>query len=237
MPTIAPGEVHVWTARPSSEGVSLVALEALLNPQEKSAAYRFVFERHRLNYIFAHGVLRQILGAYIDRPPGEIQFRHNAYGKPFLLEAGERERTQFNMSHSHGIVLVALTLDRRIGADVEQLRTLDSFPAIAQSNFTTQERAYISGFPPEQQQDAFYKCWTRKEAFIKAVGKGLSIPLNTFDASIPEGQPGRRITAPKEAPDVESWWLSDLSAPEGYAGAVAVEQQFDRLVYREWRPS
>lgn len=236
MPVLGAGEVHIWTARLSSHAASVTALEHLLSPSEKATANRFHFVRHRLSYVFAHGALRQILSSYVERAPDEIRFTQNAFGKPFLVDADDPGHTCFNMSHSGDVVLVAVTRDRHIGADVELMRPLDDFAGIAQSNFTHQECALIKRYPAEMQQTAFFTCWTRKEAFIKAVGKGLSIPLNTFDASIPPGQPGRKLTAPQEAPDVDAWWLADLMVPEGYAGAVAVEQGFDRLVYTVWTP-
>jgi 4'-phosphopantetheinyl transferase len=140
------------------------------------------------------------------------------------------------MSHSGDAVLVALTRGRHIGVDIEQMRPLHDFAAIAKRNFTPLECAMIHCRPPDAQYRAFFTCWSRKEAFIKAVGKGLSIPLNTFDSSIPSGESGRRLVAPEEAPDVESWWIADLNVPEDYAGAIAIEQGFDRLSYYTWSP-
>ena len=236
MPILSAGEVHVWTAQSTSDANVVAALERLLSPSEQAAANRFYFERHRLRYVFAHGVLRQILSRYVDRAPEEIRFAQNAYGKPFLVDLDDRGHTHFNMSHSGDAVLVALTRGRHIGADVERIRPLYDFAGIAKYNFTPQECVFIKSFSAEMQPNAFFTCWTRKEAFIKAVGKGLSIPLNTFDVSIPPGQPGLKLAAPKESPGIDAWWLADLTAPEGYAGAVAVEQGFDRLVYTAWRP-
>jgi 4'-phosphopantetheinyl transferase len=231
------GEVHIWTARSNAPDISLTTLEKLLNDGEKARASRFIFERHRFAFTFAHGVLRQILSSYLDQAPERIRFDHNAFGKPFLAEPDAARGTQFNMSHSGDAVLVALTRGRHIGADIEQMRVMRDFALIAKSNFTPQECAMIHCHPSDLQPRAFFTCWTRKEAFIKAVGKGLSIPLNTFDSSIPAGQPGIRLITPNEAPDVESWWIADLKVPEDYAGAIAIEKGFDQLSYYTWSQS
>jgi 4'-phosphopantetheinyl transferase len=206
-----------------------------LSPAEQAAANRFRFERDRLHYVVAHGVLRQILSRYVGLAPAQIEFLHNAFGKPFLEAGAGEAQTQFNMSHSGDIVVVALTCGRHIGVDVEVMRPIDDFAAIAMSHFTPAERAFIDGHPGPLRRNAFFQCWTRKEALIKAVGKGLSMPLSHFDASIPPGRSGRRIEGVAEFPFVESWWITDIAVPDGHAGALAIEQGLDQIVYQEWR--
>ena len=232
MPAI--GEVHIWTARRTPQGADFAAFQDVLSPSEKAAANRFVQERHRLSYVFSHGVLRNILSSYVERAPGEIRFEHNSFGKPRLADLEPGNATQFNMSHSGDVVVVAVTTGRHIGVDVELMRPISEFASIARGHFTAQECAFIHSSPAGIQQTAFFTCWTRKEAVIKAVGKGLSIPLNTFDAYIALGQEGRSLRLPAEAPAVEAWWLTDLTVPPGYVGAVAVEQGIERLVYMAW---
>jgi 4'-phosphopantetheinyl transferase len=234
MPTLEAGEVHIWTTQSNPQDTSLASLHSLLSPSEVAAANRFVFDHSRKAYVFAHGVLRQILGGYVDLSPEEIRFEQTRFGKPFLAGPHDQARVRFNMSHSGDAVLVAITRDRHIGADIERIRPLD-FAGIVNSHFTAQECAFIRNQPTEKQQNAFFTCWTRKEAFIKAVGKGLSIPLNTFDVCIPSGQTGRKLTAPNEAPDVESWWLTDVIVPLGYAGAIAIEGRLVEVVYKTWK--
>jgi len=237
MPIPETGDVHVWLARSSTPDVSLPALDQVLDSAEKTAAARFIFDRHRVSYIFAHGVLRQVLGSYLECPPEQVRFGQNAFGKPHISSAGAGADIRFNMSHSGDAVLIGVTSGRHIGVDIELMRQVRDLAAIAKSNFTEAERAFIYSYPPDLQQKAFFTCWARKEAFIKAVGKGLSIAVNTFDSSIPSGQPGTRIVAPKEAPDVESWWIADLTVPTEYAGAIAIEEGFKRLTYHTWTPA
>ena len=230
------GEVHIWLAWLKAGPEDGRTFKQLLSPSENAAADRFVFERHRVAYRFAHTALRSILSGYLDRAPEQLRFAQNSFGKPFLSDMDKGCQIQFNMSHSGEVVAVAVTRDRHIGVDVEMMRPMKDFAGISNLNFTPEERAWIGGAPIELQPNAFFTCWARKEAVIKAVGKGLSMPLNTFDASIPSGQSGRRLVLP-DAPDVDSWWLADLNAPSGYAGAVAVEESIERLMYSVWEPN
>src|SRR5436190_2195168 len=232
------GEVHIWFAWSNVGPEGVAQFDRVLSPSEIAAADRFVFERHRVTYRFAHMALRSILSNYVDRSPDKLRFGQNSYGKPFLIAADERnDEVQFNMSHSGQIVVVAVTRGRHIGVDVEMMRPLKDYASIATLNFTQEERAWIESVPSEYQQNAFFKSWARKEAVIKALGKGLSMPLNTFDASILSGQLGRRLTLHSDFPEVESWWLVDMTAPEGYAGAVVVEQSIEKLMYAVWEPN
>jgi 4'-phosphopantetheinyl transferase len=228
------GEVHIWIAQAAASQRAASELEETLSPEEHAAASRFRFQEHRLNYVFAHGVLRDILSRYLAREPSDIRLEADTFGKPFLSDSDARKFLTFNMSHSSEVVVVALACGRQIGVDVEKMRPLNDLAGIAESNFTPQERAFLSHHRPENQGCAFFRCWVRKEAYIKAVGRGLSIPLNTFDTSIPEGQAGRLLPHTADAPEAKRWWLADLDVPAGYSGAVAVEDGFDRLSYHTW---
>src|SRR5262245_47356134 len=169
MTTLEFGEVHIWTARFEGQ-LNVAAFERVLSPFERTAANRFYFERHRLNYRFAHTMLRNVLSFYTAQAPEVIRFEPNRFGKPFLLGDGPEGQMHFNMSHSGDVVMIGVTRGRHIGVDVELLRSLNDFASIAKLNFTPAERAFIESFPQEFQQEAFFKCWTRKEALIKAVG-------------------------------------------------------------------
>jgi 4'-phosphopantetheinyl transferase len=237
MLTLNVGEVHIWFAWSRVGPEEIAPFDRVLSPSERAAADRFVFARHRLTYRFAHTALRNILSNYVASEPETLRFAQNSFGKPFLTDPDPKaSEIQFNMSHSGEVVVVAVTRGRHIGVDIEMMRPLKDYSAIANLNFTSEERAWIECSPVELQQNAFFSCWARKEAVIKAVGKGLSMPLNTFDASILSGQKSRRLSRLADAPDVESWSLTDLTAPEGYAGAVAVEQSIERLMYSVWEP-
>lgn len=228
------GEVHVWIANVNVPAPLAARLEDTLSHDERSQAGRFVFEHHRRRYSAAHGILRDILARYVAKEPREIVFSLNAFGKPFLPEGDENRRLFFNMSHAGDLVVVALARDRLIGVDVEFIRPVPEIDAIAEYNFAPQERALIVNSSASDREPLFFTCWTRKEAYIKAVGKGLSLPLDSFDVSVPPGASGRSIEPTKDSPGVAGWWLSDLIVPPGYKGAVVVEDGFDRLSSRNW---
>jgi 4'-phosphopantetheinyl transferase len=233
MPNLALGEVHIWTARlPSSQDADL---EHTLSEVERDCAHRFHFTKHRLAYVFAHAVLRDVLSRYLNRPAAALRFDKDSFGKPFLSHNTPVASLEFNLSHAGALVLIALSARRRIGVDVEEIRPMDDFTAIAEAHFTPRERAFIFNHAPAYRERAFFRCWTRKEAYIKAVGKGLSIRLNSFDTFIDAGQRGRQLAAGPDAPDVASWWLTDLDVPQDYLGALVVETGIDRLIYFEWK--
>jgi 4'-phosphopantetheinyl transferase len=227
------GEVHIWTIRSSIRAENRSSFERVLSLSERTAANRFHFERHRLSYIFSHAALRHTLSGYVNQTPEGIEFFQNSFGKPFLRD----NELQFNMSHSGDVVVIGVTRGRQIGVDVEMVRPIKDFSSIARLNFTKQECELIEATPTASQQYVFFRSWARKEAVIKAVGKGLSIPLNTFDASIPADENGQRLGRFADAPDIDAWWLSDLTVPEGYVGAVVLEQSLERLSYQAWESS
>jgi len=227
-------EVHVWIARIEAVPVAPGLIE-ILDPIEREVAARFRFAKHREAYIFAHAMLRDILHRYLDLPAHEIQLRRDSFGKPFLLKDGTPIPPYFNLSHSGALVLAALACDRHIGVDVEEIRPMDDIESLVTSNFSTQERADVLGQDLSHREQAFFRHWTRKESYIKALGQGMSIPLNSFDTHIPPGQSGRLLPRAAERPDVKAWWLTDLELPDGYMGALTVEEGFDRILTFHWQ--
>ena len=233
-PRLAPGEIHIWTAS-NNAATDAWALEETLSPDEQEAARRFHFARHRGAYTFAHAVLRDILSRYRNQAPGRLHFERDSFGKPFLVEEGLRVPPFFNLSHSGSTVLVGLG-ECHIGVDVEEIRPIEDIESISRAHFTSRECAFVlAPQPADYRERAFFQCWTRKEALIKAVGKGLSIPLNSFDTFITAGQSGRMLPGVPGSAEIESWWLMDLVIPTGYMGALAVENSISRCVYFEWQ--
>jgi len=230
---LVPAEVHVWTAFTNVDVFDRNWRETL-SPEEREKAERFSSERHRQNYIFAHAVLRDILGRYLMRSARNVLFKYDAFGKPLLVHSETQVPLYFNLSHSGSMVLVALAYGRHIGADVEEVRPLEDIEHIATAYFTTQERAFVLSRDSEERARAFFHCWTRKESYIKALGKGLLIPLNSFETCITAGMSGRMLPRSAERPEVESWWLTDVDVPAGYSGAMTVERGFERLMYFRW---
>ena len=235
MPLLPPGDAHVWIAcRPPAQEPFA---EAALSREERDRARRFQFAEHRLAYEFAHGVLREVLGGYLERPPGDIRFRENSFGKPFLDEADGDRAVEFNLSHAGRVVLIGVCRGRRIGIDVEEIRAVDDLAGICESCFTSRETAFIFRQPGAERMRAFFRCWTRKEAYVKALGMGLSIPLHSFDTLIDHELPCGFVEGGYGSEDGATWQVSDLDAPEGYAAAIALERGAAHLTCFDYQPS
>ncbi len=193
-----------------------------MSGDEQDRAKRFVRAEDRQSFTAAHGVLRLLLGAMLDAAPQSFAFIANAYGKPSL--APERG-VEFNMSHSCGIVLIALARRLPIGVDVEALRPMTERAAIVQRYFHPGEAADFARVPPAEAEDAFFRCWSRKEAVVKALGYGMSLDLHRYRvAVIPGAKPEVLALEDDDAPQ-ESWSLIDLDPGPGHVGALAARRR------------
>lgn len=217
-------EVHVWRAPLALPASHVNSLSLLLAPDELGRAARFHFRRDRDNFIAARGTLRVILARYLGVRPGQLEFRYTAYDKPSLApESGGGGDVRFNLSHSHDLALYAFTLGREVGIDLEHTRPQEELDAIAGRFFSAPEISALRALPADLRLEAFYNCWTRKEAYIKARGEGLSFPLDCFAVSVGSGEgplPLDVFGCPQES---ARWSLRELTPGEGYAAAIAVE--------------
>jgi len=221
--------VHVWRAFLDCEGHVLQRLEASLAPDEISRAARFVFPRDRDHFIVARGILRSILGAYINRPASEIELIYGPAGKPAIQMSGGKPSIRFNLSHSHGLVVYAFSTWREIGIDVEAIRPDVAVEEIADRFFSARERAELQSLPQELRNEGFFLCWTCKEAYIKARGSGMGISLNSFGVSVTPGHPRELRSS-----DSSQWSLRSLQAAPGYVGAVVGEGRDWGLRLWDW---
>lgn len=228
-PALAPDEVHVWCAPLDQPSHVLARFRGLLSEDERARAGRYHFEKDARHFVAGRGFLRTLLGRYLRRPPEALDFRANAYGKPSLADGGP---LNFNLSHSHGLALYAFTLARAVGVDIEHMRADVDCRQLAGHYFSTLEVETLLALPPELQRQGFFNCWTRKEAYIKARGEGLSRPLAGFDVSLVPGEPAALLRGDDEG-GAALWSLRELSVPYGYAAAVALEGDGRRL--RCWR--
>jgi 4'-phosphopantetheinyl transferase len=222
--------VHVWSARLKEFAGQTARLLRLLSPDERDRAERFHFTKDREHFIAARSLLRILLSRYLDSPPHQLSFNYNPYGKPAL--AGHDGSLRFNLSHSNGIALYAFTREREVGIDVEYIRRDVVEEAVAERFFSAQEVKSLRSLPAEVQPQAFFNCWTRKEAFIKAIGEGLSYPLDEFDVSLIPEEPAALLGTRNDPPEAARWSLSALPVDEGYAAALAVEGHGWRLECR-----
>ncbi len=214
--------VHVWRAPLDCPADRVGILFDTLAPDERAKADRFRFPIDRARFIVARGLLRAILARYLDWEPGEIAFQYNAFGKPSLRDETGGGTLQFNVSHADGIALYAFTLGRAVGVDIESIRPEMAGERIAERFFSPREVATLRALGPELQPDAFFRCWTRKEAYVKARGEGITGALDRFDVSLTPNEPAA-ILAVRGKDAARRWFLHHLAPGSGYVGAVAVE--------------
>jgi len=220
---LAMNEVHVWRTSLEMPLNAIHHLQSTLSPEECERAERFHFAKDRRHWIVARGILRLLLGRYLNVEASELQFVINEYGKPALAYPPHGTHVHFNLSHSGELALYAFAYDRQVGIDVEYKRSDVDYEAIARVSFSPNEQAVLRSLPDDVKQEAFYNCWTRKEAYIKALGKGLSHPLDQFDVSLTPGEPPA-LLADRQDPQAPARWSLSALAPEvHYAGALVVE--------------
>lgn len=215
-PGLSDGDAHVWILPLTATSARSLSLQGLLSAEELERAARFRFEKHRVHYALTRGMLRRLLGAYLSVSPHQIAFRYSSHGKPELPD----RRLEFNISHTEGMAILGFTRGRRIGVDVEHVRSDFHVEEIAERFFSPAERAALRQVSPERRREAFFRIWTRKEAFIKAVGEGLSHPLHQFDVSLDDT--AQLIATRPDASEASRWRLENLTVAGGFAAAVAV---------------
>jgi 4'-phosphopantetheinyl transferase len=211
-------EVQIWGVWLSGSDASLAYYRSMLSPEELQRAERFRFEHLRHSYTRSRGSLRLLLAHYLGRPPSEIQLICRPKGKPILRDSSQID---FNASHSGQMALYAFTVGCELGIDVERLRKLDDAESIAARFFSTAEASELLSLTPEQRGPAFFRCWTRKEAYVKAVGDGLAIPLNRFQVTLLPGIPARFVQLASDMGTAADWTLDHLELAPGYLGALA----------------
>lgn len=226
--------MHVWRAALDARAAEVEALFGTLSPEERERAERLRFEKDRRHFIVARGTLRALLGRVLRAEPAGLSFVYEAYGKPALSRVEGRESIHFNVSHSGGLALYALARDRRVGLDVERVRADFAPEQIAEQFFSEDEVRRLRALPAALRAEGFFNCWTRKEAYIKARGEGLSFPLERFAVSLSPHEPARLLSVGGSTREAERWSLRRLRPGVGYVGAVAAEGRGWRLECWEW---
>lgn len=227
-------DVHVWYAPVKETANRLHYLKHILSTDELQRANRFNFETDRNRFITAHGILRTILGHYLNISADKLHFSYGRYGKPTLVDNISQKIVHFNVSHSSGLVLYAITRYSEVGIDIERIRPIDHMDQIAECYFSEQEKTAFRSLPENQKQEAFFAYWTRKEAFIKATGRGLSYPLNTFTVSLAPGLSSINIITHDNRLERSNWSLRELQPGPGYIAAVAAKGYDWNFQCRQW---
>jgi 4'-phosphopantetheinyl transferase len=218
--TLDTTEVHIWQA--SLDGRPADIFESFLSSDELARADRFHFPRDRQHFVVARGLLRNLLAAYLGVNCSELRFSYGAQGKPFLLLDGQAQ-INFNVSHSNGRAAYAFSRGRELGIDLEYVKDDFDDELVAKRFFSPAEVLALRTVPADMRKQAFFNCWTRKEAYIKARGEGLSMPLDQFDVTLKPGEPVALLNNYREEREVSRWSMESLSAPDGYVGAVVAE--------------
>lgn len=225
--------VHVWWFALDVDPAERTVLAATLSADERARAGRFLRPIDRERYITARGVLRHLLGDGLGCAPAEVSFRYGPRGKPGL-DGGEEHRLEFNLSHRESQGIVALARGRRVGIDVERINPGLIEERIPEQFFSPREVAALRALPRELQPGAFFACWTRKEAYVKARGDGLSLGLDRFDVSLSPGEPAALLRTEDDPLDAERWSLHALTRPPDIVAALAVEGRPRRIEQHAW---
>jgi 4'-phosphopantetheinyl transferase len=230
-PVVSSNATHVWRASLEIEPAALQRLKSTLAKNELERAERFIFDQDRNRFIAARGILRDVLARYLQCAPQTIEFVYGARGKPAISNGSSCDPLRFNLSHSHGLALIGLAREREIGIDVERIRPEFAGEEIAKRYFSAKEIVELSHLPADLRTEAFFLCWTRKEAYIKARGEGLHIPLDSFDVSLTPGLPPELNSS-----DCFRWSMRSFSPRSGYVAATVEEGKGSRLRRFNWAP-
>ena len=235
-PTLESGALHVWQIALQQPASTMERLADSLDAAERARAARFAFVRDRERFLVAHGALREIVGRYLACAPSAVAFHHSAQGKPEIVEPGNPATgaLRFSLAHSGEIALISVTSIGATGVDVEQTRSDVEALAIAERFFATEEQDALRAQPEDRRAAYFYRLWTCKEAYLKAVGVGLTAPLQEIIVRFgaPAGVSIALMGA--SAASVGRWSLAELAPGAGYAGAVAVDGRIESVAVWQW---
>ncbi|MDY0091356.1 MAG: 4'-phosphopantetheinyl transferase superfamily protein [Candidatus Vecturithrix sp.] len=221
---LAENEVHIWRVALDMPASNIQQFSEILADDERCRADRFRFPQHRSHFIAARGALRTLIERYSGIPPQELRFEYNQYGKPALSGAINASFPRFNLSHSGELALYAFAYDRELGIDIEWTRRrIDQIDQIARRYFSEVENMALSALPEQMRSQAFFNCWTRKEAYIKARGQGLSLPLHQFDVTLAPGEPAQLLAIRDDPSQLARWTMQVLQPGPDYVAALVVE--------------
>ncbi|HSU14482.1 4'-phosphopantetheinyl transferase family protein [Longimicrobium sp.] len=236
-PALAADEVHVWRASLAATPDELARYHAVLSADERERAARFRFEVHRDRFIAGRGIQRQVLARYLGADPAALRYRLAEHGKPALDGPEAAGGLRFNVSNSGDGLLIALALGRELGVDLEAVLPVGDRDAVARRFFSVPENQVYDSIPDEARDLAFFTCWTRKEAYIKAIGEGLTMPLDRFDVTLRPGEPAHLLCTRGTPDEAARWTLRELDPGPGWLGALAVEGGGWSLRLFDWDPA
>ena len=220
---MGPGDIHLWRAWVDSPSVSLDLLERLLSKDELERADRFRLNRDHDRFVLRRGLLRKLLGEYLSADPAQLKFHYGSHGKPYLLERDDQSPLQFNLSHSSDLTVLAFSWQQELGVDIERIDFHVAEERIPEQFFSPMEVVSLRTMPLQWQTEAFFLGWTRKEAYIKATGEGLSHGLDNFAVSMRPDESARLLWVKGHDEERERWSMMNFIPGAGFAGALVVE--------------
>ena len=220
--TLPAGEVHLWHVNLATVAKAEQRWEDILSAEERARAARFHFSRDRQYFTATRALLRTILGGYLDSDAKALRFQYSEKEKPSLTPPQSPNSVEFNVSHSGDVALLAFARGRDVGVDVEQLRDNFDHEAISRRFFSEHEQRQLAALAPADRYRGFFRCWTRKEAYIKARGTGLSLPLREFDVSLKPCDLNALLATRPDKGEASNWALQEVSAGDGYVAALCV---------------
>ncbi|ACJ19698.1 4'-phosphopantetheinyl transferase family protein [Coxiella burnetii] len=231
-PSLLEGDVHVWRVFLDRPTQGIEKKWEILSPEEQARADRFVQSEHRRRFVTSHAALHAILTSYLPELKGRVRFRYNDHGKPYLKDSPS---LQFNLSDSRAFALCAVTRDREVGIDIEFMKPGIHAEQIAERFFSPEESQTLKALPAEGRLEGFYRIWTLKEAYIKAIGQGLSFPLQKFTTDAKAEKDALLwVQGEPEAPT--QWSLSPIPSAKDYMAALAVQVPIKTIHYFDWAP-
>ncbi len=226
--------VHIWRVDLTLQEDQLQDYRKLLSADENERADRFYSDRDRRRFIAARRAMRAILSEYLSVLPQEVAYSYAANGKPELAPCLRESGIKFNLSHSNELALIAVAQGLCVGVDLEFIDPELAIDEMSSAFFSPREASMLRALPSERRREAFFKCWTRKEAYIKALGKGLSLSLDSFDVAFGTGASAVLLRAEVFTEELSRWSIYDISVSDRYPAALAVEGKKHRLQHREW---
>lgn len=233
-PTLSPRELHLWWADTSRPSEPIDVLKQCLAPDERQRAERFVRETDRHRFVVSHAAVRMILGQYLGIPPDRVELTIRPGGKPQLAPSGEVPSLYYSLSHSGDRALIGVTRDKEVGVDVEHIRPLIDADNIVRRYFSAGEQTIWRSLSADEQLAAFFRCWTRKEAYLKAQGIGLSAGLDQFEVSLAPGEPACLLRINDSTRSITRWRMYEISADMDYMAACVVDGEINRISIYDW---
>ncbi|MBD3184087.1 4'-phosphopantetheinyl transferase superfamily protein [Candidatus Poribacteria bacterium] len=228
------GFIDIWLGKLDQPDETIQSLMKSLSNSEINRAVKYRLDRDKNRFIVGRGILRDIIGRYLNMEPHVINFQYGKFGKPYLPDSYSDKKIKFNLAHSRGIAIYAFVSEKEIGVDVECVREMPDVDYIADSFFSSPEVSALRSVSEDQKQEAFFNCWTRKEAYIKALGDGLTHSLDQFSVSLIPGEEPK-ILEIKNSPNPEKWSLRAFKTEDNYIAAVAVENCKRDMRFWKWK--